>query len=124
VSNTFRHFSINADDTARGRRFYEAVFGWTFTPWGPPGFWMIDGVGPGLSGALQGRHHIDGQPMPGLTVTFAIDDVPATVAAIKANGGQILMQPAVIEGVGELIYFKDSEGNIAGAMKYEDPPQS
>ena len=42
-----------------------------------------------------------------------------TVAAIEANGGTILMPPAVIPTVGELIYFKDSEGNIAGAMKYE-----
>ncbi len=123
MSNTLRHFSINADDVARGRRFYEAVFGWTFRPWGPPGFLLIDSVGAGLSGALQGRHRIDGEPMPGLTVTFAVDDIPATLAAITANGGKILMQPSVIEGVGELIYFKDSEGNIAGAMKYENAAQ-
>jgi hypothetical protein len=34
-----------------------------------------------------------------------------------------IMQPSVIEGVGELIYFKDSEGNIAGAMKYVNAPR-
>jgi len=57
--------------------------------------------------------------MPGLTITFAVDDLPRAVAAIEANGGTIIMPPAVIGGVGELVYFKDSEGNIAGAMKYE-----
>ncbi|HEY2751440.1 VOC family protein [Phenylobacterium sp.] len=113
---TLRHFSINADDVARGRKFYEAVFGWTFTPWGPPGFYLTDAAGVG--GALQGRRDIEGQKMPGLEITFAVDDIPATVAAIEANGGTILMQPVVIETVGELIYFRDSEGNVAGAMKY------
>jgi predicted enzyme related to lactoylglutathione lyase len=112
-----RHFSINADDTARARRFYEAVFGWTFTPWGPPDFFLTESAGVG--GGLQGRRSIGGHAMPGLEVTFAVDDIAATVAAIEANGGSVIMQPVVIETVGELIYFKDSEGNIAGAMKYE-----
>ena len=114
-----RHFSINADDVERGRRFYGAVFGLDFQPWGPPGFYIAEDTGGGVSGAVQGRHTMGGEAMPGLTVTFAVDDIPATVAAIEANGGSILMPPAVIETVGELIYFKDSEGNIVGAMKYE-----
>ena len=118
-----RHFSINADDTGRVRRFYQTVFGWTFSPWGPPDFFMTESAGPGVSGAVQGRHRIDGEPMPGLTITFGVDDIPATVAAIEANGGTIIMAPVVIETVGELIYFKDSEGNIAGAMKYVNPPR-
>jgi predicted enzyme related to lactoylglutathione lyase len=115
-----RHFSINADDTERGRRFYEAVFGLTFAPWGPPGFYISEDTGYGMSGGLQGRRTMGGETMPGLEVTFAVDDIPATVAAVEANGGRIIMPPAVIPGVGELIYFKDSEGNIVGAMKYEN----
>jgi len=114
-----RHFSINADDTERGRRFYAAVFGLTFAPWGPPGFYINEDTGGGVSSAIQGRHTIGGEAMPGLTITFAVDDIPKTVAAVEANGGTVIMPPAVIGGVGELIYFKDSEGNIAGAMKYE-----
>ena len=118
-----RHVSINADDIDRGRRFYQAVFGWSFEPWGPPGFYICEDTGRGVSGALQGRHAIGGEAMPGMAITFAVDDIPATVAAIQANGGRIIMAPSVIEGVGELIYFKDSEGNIAGAMKYVNPPR-
>jgi hypothetical protein len=38
---TFRHFSINADDVQRAKGFYEAVFGWTFEPWGPPDFYLL-----------------------------------------------------------------------------------
>jgi predicted enzyme related to lactoylglutathione lyase len=56
--------------------------------------------------------------MPGLEITFGVEDLPAAMTAIEANGGSILMPPFTIEGVGDLIFFKDSEGNIAGAMQY------
>jgi predicted enzyme related to lactoylglutathione lyase len=113
-----RHFAINADDTARARAFYGQVFGWSFTPWGPPDFFQTRDAGGGMIGALQGRRGIGGQQMPGLELTFGVEDIAATVAAIEANGGQVLMPPFTIEGVGDLIFFKDSEGNIAGAMQY------
>ena len=31
-------FALHVDEVDRARAFYEAVFGWTFEPWGPPGF--------------------------------------------------------------------------------------
>ena len=118
---TFRHFAINADDVPRARRFYEAAFGWTFEPWGPPGFYQIKNAGQGLLGALQGRRQIEpGTPMPGIEASFGVDDLQSTIAAIEAGGGRILMQPYRIEGVGELIFFADTEGNIAGAMQYDE----
>jgi uncharacterized protein len=116
---TFRHFAINADDVPRARAFYETVFGWEFTPWGPPDFYQTRDAGPGRIGALQGRRTIGGQTMPGMELTFGVDDITATVAAIEANGGTILMPPFHIEGVGRLVFFRDSEGNIAGAIQYE-----
>ena len=117
---TLRHFAINADDVPRAKRFYEAAFGWTFTPWGPPGFYQTRDSGGGHLGALQGRRDVGGQRMPGMELTFGVDDISAAVAAIEANGGRILMQPFRLEGVGELIFFQDSEGNVAGAMQYDE----
>lgn len=116
---TLRHFAINADEVPRARAFYEDVFGWTFTPWGPPGFYQTRTTGEGHMGALQGRRDIGGRKMPGMEITFGVDDIRATMAAIEAAGGKVLMAPFRIEGVGELIFFEDTEGNIAGAMQYE-----
>jgi hypothetical protein len=116
---TLRHFAINADDVPRARSFYETVFGWSFTPRGPPGFYQTRSAGQGFVGALQGRRDIGGKTMPGMEISFGVEDIKATVAAIEANGGQVIMQPFRIEGVGELIFFQDTEGNIAGAMQYE-----
>lgn len=114
-----RHFAINADDTDRAMAFYEKVFGWTFTPWGPPGFYQVKDAGEGLIGALQGRRDVGGHTMPGMELSFGVDDIEATVAAVEANGGTIVMAPFAIPTVGKLLFFRDCEGNVAGAMQYE-----
>jgi hypothetical protein len=116
---TFRHFAINADDVPRAKRFYEEAFGWTFTPWGPPGFYQTHSTGEGHVAALQGRRAIGGVKMPDMEISFGVDDIEATMAAIEAAGGKVIMQPFHIETVGRLIFFQDTEGNIAGAMQYE-----
>jgi len=120
---TLRHFAINADDVPRAKAFYEQVFGWEFTPWGPPGFYQTRNAGEGRMGALQGRRPIEGQVMPSMELTFGVDDLDATIAAIEANGGSIVMAPFHIPTVGRLIFFRDSEGNIAGAMQFEAEPR-
>ena len=117
---TFRHFAINADDTGRAKTFYERVFGWRFDPWGPPDFYQVKNAGQGLLGALQGRRElVPGVRMAGFEASFGVADLKATIAAIEAGGGRIVMPPYRIEGVGELIYFEDTEGNLVGAMQYD-----
>ncbi len=122
-----RHFEINADDLPRARRFYEKVFGWKFEPWGPPGFFIINAGektkdGAGVLGSLQQRRElVPGKRMTGFECTISVDtDVDKVAAAVKANGGKIVMQKATIPGVGDLIFFEDPEGNLAGAMRYDE----
>ena len=117
---TFRHFAINADDVPRAKRFYEGVFGWTFNPWGPPGFYQTRDAGDGLLGALQGRRDLaPGLKLNALENSFGVEDLAATIAAIEAGGGKILMPRVRIEGVGDLVFFQDTEGNVLGAMQYD-----
>ena len=106
-----------------GGAFYERVFGWTFEPWGPPGFFMIstgDSEGRPL-GSLQARRElVAGRRTNGFECTIAVTtDVDAVAAAVTANGGRVLMPKATIPGVGDLIWFEDPEGNVAGAMRYD-----
>ena len=115
-----RHFAIHADDVPRAKRFYEAVLGWTFHPWGPPNFYQVRNAGEGIVGALQDRHEpLTGTGMRGYEVSVGVDDLAQTMRDILAHGGEILMQPYRIEGVGELIFFQDTEGNRVGAMQYD-----
>lgn len=120
MAATFRHFAINADDVQRAKRFYEDVFGWAFRPWGPPDFYQIPDAGQGLMGALQERRElVPGQRTNSFETTIGVDDLKAVLAAVEAGGGRVLMPPFRIEGVGELAYFQDTEGNTVGAMQYE-----
>lgn len=123
VPANLTHFALNADDVPAARAFYENVFGWTFTAWGPPGFFDIrtgTDDDPGVQGALQQRRElIDGQRMVGVECTFAVEDVDATARAVLAAGGTILLGRFTISGVGHLIFFKDPAGNAIGAMQYD-----
>jgi len=116
----FRHLAINADDVQRAKSFYEAVFGWRFEPWGPLDYYQVKDAGEGLLGALQGRRELKpGARMLGFEATMGVEDINATIAAVEAAGGKIVTPAIYLEGVGRLIYFEDTEGNLVGAMQYD-----
>lgn len=116
-------FALHVDDVDRARSFYEAVFGWKFEPWGPPGFYLIhtgDADAPGVQGLMHKRHvPRSGTGLNGVEPTFAVDDVDAVAERVVAQGGTITLPRAVIPTVGTLIRFLDTEGNDIGAMRYE-----
>ncbi len=120
MSNDIAHFAIHADDCQRAKVFYETVFGWRFEPWGPPDFWRIEtSPGAAVHGALQKRRQpLSGAGMRGYECTVSVKDVHQIASAIDAAGGKALMKPFVIERVGTLIQFEDTEGNLACAMQY------
>ncbi|MCO1654794.1 VOC family protein [Pseudonocardia humida] len=123
MSSVLRHFALNATDVDAARRFYAATFGWSFDPWGPPGFFHIrDGSDGGgrIQGALQRRRELlPGGRMLGLEGTFGVDDLPAVLRAARAGGGRVLAEPATIAGVGTLAWLADPDGNAVGAMQYD-----
>jgi uncharacterized protein len=123
MSNTVDYFAINADDVARGRKFYESVFGWSFEPWGPPGFYLIETASDApIRGALHERRElVAGQKMIGYECTITVDDIDSTIRAIEANGGRLASPKFHIPTVGTIAYFFDSEGNVAGLRQPEQP---
>src|SRR5262245_9258242 len=122
MPNNIAHFDIHADDVERCRRFYERVFGWRFEAWGPPDFYMIQTgtpADPGIHGSVsQRKEPLAGRGRIGFECTIAVDDLAAIKAAIVAHGGKILLDDYEIVGVGTLIRFEDTEGNVACAMRY------
>jgi predicted enzyme related to lactoylglutathione lyase len=124
--NDIAHFAIHADDCERARRFYEQVFGWHFLSWGPPGVWMIrTSLHAPVYGTLQQRASpvAPGGSEPGsrgFECTVAVADVEATSQRIVEAGGRILEPAALIEGVGTVLRFADTEGNPVSAMRYAE----
>lgn len=115
--NTLAHFAINAEDCERALRFYQAVFGWNFQAWGPPGFYM--GQVGDLKAAIQQQQS---EPFPthlgNFECTIAVDDVDAILARIVENGGEITMAKVTIPTICEIARVKDSEGNTFSVAKY------
>lgn len=111
------HVAINADDVPAARSFYEALFGWRFEDYAP-GFLRAPLPGGGVAAIQRRRDLLPDGPTTGLECTFAVDDVDALAAAVVANGGRMLMEKSAIPGVGELVFFADPAGNVAGAIRY------
>ena len=76
-------FEIGVGDTAKGRAFYEGLFGWGFET-GPSGNgWVMSNARvPG------GMHPGDAGAVPYLF--FAVDDMDAAIERVKALGGEIV----------------------------------
>ena len=70
----------------------------------------------------HGREIVPGVPMYGFECTISVEDIAATAAAIEAHGGKIVMPICTLAGVGQLLFFQDPGGTIAGAMQYETRP--
>jgi predicted enzyme related to lactoylglutathione lyase len=122
MPNNIAHFDIQADDVERARRFYERVFGWRFEAWGPPDFYLIHtgtGADPGIHGSVSKRsERVAGRGRIGFECTIGVDDLAAIKTAIVKHGGKITLDEYEIVGVGRMIRFEDTEGNVACAMHY------
>ena len=122
------HFEIHAADPVRARRFYEGLFGWTFTPLDFMNYSLIktgDAGSPGIDGGLferMGPNPDSAAPTPviGYVCTVGVDDLGADMARALALGGSVAVPKAAIPGVGWLAYCKDTEANIFGMMQ-NDP---
>jgi predicted enzyme related to lactoylglutathione lyase len=115
-----RHAAIHCDDVERAKAFYEAVFGWRIAPWGPPGYYQVfagpDDAEP-MGDLRERREPLTGTGCRGYECTITVEDLQRAMEAIGAHGGRIVSPPYRIEGVGDLAYFEDTEGNRAGVMQ-------
>ena len=124
MANHISHFEIFASDVERARTFYERAFGWRFEVGGPPDFYHIITGPPVERGVSQGLIAKRQRPAaPGginaFRCTISVTSIRHTVAAIEAAGGTLRSAIVDIPGVGSLVEFADTDGNVACAMQYE-----
>jgi len=117
------HFEIHCADLDRAERFYTEVFGWRIDHWegGLIDYRLITtgpDEQPGINGALtERRGGIGGQAVTAYVNTIQVEDLAETQRRIGVAGGEQVVEPAVIPGVGTVAYFKDSESNVFGALQ-------
>lgn len=123
--NSVVHFEVPYDDRERMAAFYESVFGWQTQKLGEDmGNYVLatttetDESGPKKPGAINGGffdRSTSPAQQPSLVIT--VDDLEAAMKKVDAAGGQLLGEPHDIPGVGRLIYFKDTEGNVNSILQ-------
>jgi uncharacterized protein len=113
------HFEIPMDDAARAKKFYADTFGWKLQDAGPEmgNYVMATTVDkdapkaadawPAINGGMTQRGTI---PAPSLSINVA--DIDAAVEKVKAGGGTIVKEKIDVGGMGWMVYFKDTEGNV------------
>lgn len=120
------HFEIHTADPDRTIAFYQALFGWTFQPWGPPGtYWMVvtGTEAPGIDGGMlprQGPRPGDAQPVSSFVCTVEVPDLDHRLALAAEHGGTVAVGKNPIPTIGWLAYVKDPDGNLVGMMQ-NDP---
>jgi hypothetical protein len=110
------HYEIHADDIRRAEHFYEKVLGQKITRWDKGEYWMLDGGrGDGINGGLMQRT----KGMSTL-IYFEVDDIESAMQAVRDNGGKVLGEKMVIEGMGYSAMVRDTEGNMLGLFQAHD----
>ena len=118
------HFEIHAADPDRAQAFYVGLFGWTAQHIGGPLDYRVLITGeagePGIDGAVlqrQGGEPEEGQAVNAFVCTISVDSIEATERAVVEAGGQQVSERMEVPNVGDLSYFKDTEGNFFGALQ-------
>jgi predicted enzyme related to lactoylglutathione lyase len=114
------YFEINAEDPNRAMAFYKEVFGWSFQKWnGPFDYWLArtgEKGEKGIEGGVQRRT----DPRATVVNYIGINDIDELVRKIVTNHGSIVQSKTAVPGVGWVIMFHDTEGNIFGAMQEDE----
>jgi predicted enzyme related to lactoylglutathione lyase len=98
-----------AEDVAGAKRFYQAVFGWTFKDYGPDYVSFRDGR---LEGGFRKGEVVSGDGAP-LVVVY-VTDLEGTAEKIRRNGGRIVKEVFEFPG-GRRFHFSDPAGNVLAA---------
>jgi predicted enzyme related to lactoylglutathione lyase len=118
---TIVHFDLPAEDLTRARKFYENLFGWTFTrPPMPMEYYLFTTTGldgsPGAGGGMGKRMAPDQR----MVNYFGVPSVEEYLNKAKSLGASVVMPKSPVPGFGYLALCVDTEGNPFGLWE-EDP---
>lgn len=110
------YVEINSPELDATRTFFAAVFDWQAQPFATPDYLVAPhGDGPGVdTGLLASR---DGQPRT--VPVIRVPDLPAVLDLVKKHGGQVVVEPFTLPGVGRGCYIVDPAGVLVGLHAYD-----
>jgi hypothetical protein len=114
MSSKENHHKINyiefpATDIPQAKKFYGAVFGWTFVDYGPD---YVSFQGAGIDGGFFKAEPHDHPKHAALVVLYS-SDLAATEIAVRLEGGGVVVPTFNFPG-GRRFHFSDGVGNVLG----------
>lgn len=126
--NPVVHFEMPAKDKKRTAEFYTNAFGWDMKQMGPDmgGYLLATTTEsdekngrPKVPGTINGGFY-DYKDEPGFqypSLVISVDDLKASVEAVKKAGGEVIGEPMDIPGIGLFVSIEDTEGNRVGMLQ-------
>jgi hypothetical protein len=112
----FEHMELNTADPEAAKKFYAAVFGWTYqdVPMSDGVYTMIMTPTGGLGGITKNAT----SDAPSRWVGYVgVASIAKTVGVIKKSGGRILVPVTAIPGMGKFTIFADPTGAECAAWE-------
>ena len=106
LDKTINYIEFPVNKIAETKTFYQQVFGWEFTDWGPN---YISFSGAGIDGGFNGESKVEATK-PGILVVLFADDLEGTLDKVKAAGAEIIAEIYDFPG-GRRFHFLDPNGN-------------
>jgi predicted enzyme related to lactoylglutathione lyase len=112
-------FEVHSPDTAKAKKFYGDVFGWTFNDFSDDyaliGLGDEAPIGGGMAPLIPGVS-------PTAIVCVQVPDVAATCAHVKELGGRVISEPQTMPEGLTFAYVTDPDGGVLGV--WTPPPAS
>ena len=118
--HTIDYIEFTVRDMQAAQSFYGTAFGWRFTDYGPDYAGIQRHDGDGEVGGLRRDDEVT--PGGALVVLFS-EDLEASVRAVQAAGGKIVVEPFAFPG-GRRFHFQDPSGNELAVWGFDpDAPE-
>ena len=112
----YSHIEIPADDTGRARRFYEGLFGWSFTDtqFEDYALYATPAGEQGVAGGIGKRN----ETAPNAIRNYVtVDSIAKSLAMAAELGGRRVEAKDEIPGIGWWAVIADTEGNELGLFE-------
>ena len=119
MANPVVHWEIAGKDADKLQEFYGTLFDWEINVQadmgGYSGYRLVEASEGGIGGGLMQT----GEGMPDNYVIFyvQVDDLQTSLDNAVALGGQTVVPPTPIPGMGAFAIFTDPEGNSIGMFQ-------
>lgn len=116
TSGSIIHIELATDDPAGTRGFFETVFGWTFESIPEMAYMTFSPPNPPGGGVATGEAEGPFTPPPTL-LYVNVDDLAETDEAIRAAGGEVLVDDMAVPEMGRFTVFREPGGVVEAAWE-------